>query len=66
MTNLDNFDEHDFISDDEEINDTFLSEPDDLPHSWNIDLSDGSPLCDKDFHVVHYNINSITAECKLD
>ena len=36
------------------------------PQSINIDFSNGSPLNDGDFTIVHYNINSITAEGRLE
>ena len=50
----------------EDADNSFLSEFDDLPKSCNVDFSNGSPLNKDDFHVVHYNINSITSEDKLD
>ena len=65
----DNFlDEHDAFLEDSLIDaDTsFLSEPDNSPQSCNIDFSNGSPLNKANFHVAHYNINSITAENKLE
>ena len=34
--------------------------------SLNFDLSNGSPIDANNFNVVHYNINSITAEGRLD
>ena len=30
------------------------------------DLSDGSPINNDNFNIVHYNVNSITAEGRLD
>ena len=36
------------------------------PQSININLSNGSPLNDGDFTIVHFNINSITAEGRLE
>ena len=38
----------------------------DLPQSISIDLSNGSPLKTEDFLIVHYNINSIRADDRLD
>ena len=66
--NCDLIDEHDALLDDSLIdaNTSFLSEPDYSPQSLNIDYSNGSPLMKENFHVVHYNINSITADDKLD
>ena len=43
----------------------FLSEAEDGPSSINIDFSNGSPLQDNDFTIVNNNINSITAEGRL-
>ena len=43
-----------------------MSEPDENPQSIHIDLSDGSPLNDNDFLAVHWNINSIRAEGRLE
>ena len=34
--------------------------------SVNFDLSNGSPIDAKNFNLVHYNVNSITAEGRLD
>ena len=56
----------DFIFDDSLSDCSFLSEPDDFPHSINIDLSNGCPLDKNDFIVVHYNIDSILAEGRLE
>ena len=69
MTFNNNFiDDHDELLENSVVDaDTsFLSEPDNSPNSYSIDYSNGSPLCKDDFHVVHYNINSITAEGKLE
>ena len=62
------FDEHDLFLDKriEDADASFLSEPDDAPLSCNIDFVNGSPLSKDDFHIVHFNINSITADDKLD
>ena len=43
-----------------------MSEIDNTPLSLQYDYSDGSPVDKDKFTVVHYNINSITAEGKLD
>ena len=43
-----------------------FSEPDDLPTSVNIDISNGSPLDKQGFIGAHYNINSITAPGRLE
>ena len=61
-------DEHDMLLENSivDADTSFLSEPDISPQSCNIDFSNGSPLISDDFHVVHYNINSITAEDKLE
>ena len=57
----------DFL-DDEALGDvSFIeSEPDNSPQSVNIDISNGSPFNEDDFLVLHYNINSITAEGRLE
>ena len=44
---------------------SYTSELDDAPVSVKYDLSNGSPLERDKFKVVHFNINSITAESKL-
>ena len=36
------------------------------PQSINVNFSNGSPLNDGDFTIVHFNINSITAEGRLE
>ena len=56
----------DIIFDDSLSECSFFSEPDDVPQSINIDLSNGSPLDKNDFIVVHYNIDSILAEGRLE
>ena len=38
----------------------------DLPQSISVDFSNGSPLKNEDFLVVHYNMNSIRADDRLD
>ena len=43
-----------------------FSEPDDLPTSINLDISNGSPLDQQGFIGAHYNINSITAPGRLE
>ena len=46
---------------------SYMSEiDDDLPQSINVDFSNGSPLKNDDFLIVHYNINSIRAEDRVD
>ena len=52
---------------DESINDcSLLSEPENNPQSINIDISNGSPIDTGDLIVVHFNIDSITAEGQLE
>ena len=43
-----------------------FSEPDNLPTSINLDISNGSPLDNQGFIGAHYNINSITAPGRLE
>ncbi len=59
--------EHDNFLDESCLSDASfcLSEPDTQPQSINIDLQYGSPFKNDDFLVMHYNINSITAEGRL-
>ena len=65
--NYNSIEEYDVMLEDIIDADTsFMSEPDISPNSCNIDFSNGSPLLKENFHVVHYNINSITSEDKLD
>ena len=45
---------------------SYLSDLDDEPQSQNFDLSNGSPINVGNFNIVHYNINSITADDRLD
>ena len=45
---------------------SYTSELDDAPVSVKYDLNNGSPLERDKFKVVHFNINSITAESKLE
>ena len=45
---------------------SYLSDLDDECQSINFDLSNGSPININNFNIVHYNINSITAENRLD
>ena len=45
---------------------SYLSDLDDNCQSVNIDLSYGSPFNLNNFNIVHYNINSITADNRLD
>ena len=43
-----------------------LSEPDSNPQSIDVDLRNGSPLNTDDFSIVHYNLNSILTEGRLE
>ena len=43
-----------------------LSDFEDECKSFNFDLSNGSPIDNDNFNVVHYNINSILAPDKLE
>ena len=45
---------------------SYLSDLDDECQSINFDLSNGSPINVNNFNIAHYNINSITAEYRLD
>ena len=47
---------------------SFISELNDssVPMSKNFDLVNGSPLSVSDFSVVHYNLNLITTDGRLD
>ena len=45
---------------------SYLSDLDDEPQSVNFDLSNGSPINIDNFNIVHYNINSITADDRID
>ena len=54
------------ILDDSVSDSSFLSEPETDPHSINIDISNGSPIDAGDFIVVHFNIDSILAEGRLE
>ena len=56
-----------YFEDDDNDSDTSIfsiSEMD--PQSVNVNFSNGSPLNDGDFTIVHFNINSITAEGRLE
>ena len=44
----------------------YMSDLDIECQSVNFDLSNGSPINVNNFNIVHYNINSITAEGRLD
>ena len=68
IQNNETINEHDLFLESrlEDADTSFLSEPDNSPLSCNIDYSNGSPLTEDDFHVAHYNVNSITAEDKID
>ena len=45
---------------------SYLSEIDDECQSFNFDLSHGSPIDNNNFNIAHYNINSITADHRLE
>ena len=54
------------IFDDSLNNCSVLSEPENNPQSINIEISNGSPINTGDLIVVHFNIDSITAEGRLE
>ena len=62
------------LMDDESLSDvssnisdmSYLSDLEDEYQSVNFDLSNGSPININNFNIVHYNINSITADNRLD
>ena len=45
---------------------SYISEFDNECQSINFDLSDGSPIDVNYFNIAHYNINSITADNRLE
>ena len=45
---------------------SYQSEFDDQSKSYHFDLSNGSPVNTENFNIVHYNINSILAQDKLE
>ena len=45
---------------------SYLSDLDVECQSISVDLSNGSPINVDNFNIVHYNINSITADNRLD
>ena len=45
---------------------SYLSDLDNECQSINFDLSNGSPINVNNFNIVHYNINSITADNRLE
>ena len=45
---------------------SYMSDIDNLSNAIQYDLSNGSPLDKDKFKLVHYNINSITAENRID
>ena len=45
---------------------SYQSDLDDQCKSLNFDLSNGSPINNENFNIVHYNINSILAHDKLE
>ena len=53
-----------FLSECSEI--SFISDFEDEFHSLNIDISNGPPIDIENFKVVHYNINSILANDRIE
>ena len=50
-----------------DVSDTsYISDLDDEWQSYNYDLTNGSPINNDNFNIVHYNINSIIADGRLD
>ena len=50
-----------------ECSDTsYMSDIEDNFHSLNIDISNGSPIDNENFKIVHYNINSILADDRIE
>ena len=45
---------------------SYMSDLDDCVQSFNYDLSNGSPINNDNFNIVHFNINSITAVDRLE
>ena len=45
---------------------SYLSDFEDVCQSVNFELSNGSPINVNNFNIVHYNINSITAEGRIE
>ena len=45
---------------------SYQSEFIDQSRSYNYDLSNGSPVDPENFNIVHYNINSILAQDRLE
>ena len=45
---------------------SYLSDLEDECQSYHFDLSNGSPIDTNNFTIVHYNVNSITANGRLD
>ena len=45
---------------------SYISDLEDECESVNYNLSNGSPIDVNNFNIVHFNINSITAEGRLD
>ena len=45
---------------------SFISDFEDKFHSLNIDISNGHPIDIENFKVVHYNINSILANDRIE
>ena len=56
-----------FLCDMSDVSDTsYQSDAEYFPNSKNYDISNGSPIDNSYFNIVHYNINSITAEGRID
>ena len=51
---------------DDSFDDSFSSNGFDEPNSVNLNLENGSPLGENNFICLHFNINSITAEGRLE
>ena len=45
---------------------SYQSDLDNMPISFNYDLDNGSPIEREKFKIVHFNINSLTAEGRLE
>ena len=45
---------------------SYTSDLDDTPNSVRLNIDNGSPLNDRDFLCIHFNINSIRAEGRLE
>ena len=54
------------VSDVSYLSDLDLDPDIEVPQSVDFDLSDGSPFKDDNFKILHYNINSILAEGRIE